>query len=293
VLPNFLIGLREGLEAGLIIGILVAYLNRLSRRDVLARLWIGMGAAIAISLGVGALLTWGPVGLSDAGREALVGFLSIAAIGLVTWMIFWMGAHARGLRQDLHTQLDDAIAGAGFGIVVIGFVSVAREGIETALFIWASVTSGGNAVTGTIGATLGIATAVVITYLIYRGLVRINLSRFFTWTGAFLILVAAGVLADGVGALQQAGILAGSGQAAFSMVSLVPADSWQETLLSGLFSFTAEPTWAQVVTWVGYITIVGGLFIRQSRAAAPPRRVSADVPADVPASVGAPARPSA
>ena len=270
MLPNFLIGLREGLEAGLIVGILVAYVNKLGRRDILPRLWLGITIAIAISLGVGAILTWGPYGLSFQAQEILGGGLSVLAVGLVTWMIFWMGRHARALKHELHSKLDAAIAGAGMGIVVIGFVSVGREGIETALFIWASVASSGNALTGTIGAVLGILVSVVIAYLIYRGLVRINLGRFFLWTGLFLILVAAGVLSYGIGDLQEAGVIPGWGQPAFSVGGLIPPSSWYGTVLGGLFNFTPEPTWAQFIGWLAYLAVVVPLFLR-TVTAAPPR----------------------
>lgn len=282
MLANFLIGLREGLEAGIIVGILVAYLNKLGRRDVLPRLWIGIGAAIGISLATGAILTWGPYGLSFQGQEILGGSLSILAVGLVTWMIFWMGSHARGLKHDLQTKLDAAVSGAGMGIVVVGFVSVGREGVEIALFIWASVNSSGNALIGTLGAVLGILTACIIAYLIYRGFVRINLSRFFTWTGFFLILVAAGVLLYGIGDLQEAGVVPGWGQAAFSLAQLVPPSSWYGTLLGGLFNFTPEPTWAQFFGWLAYLVVVTILFVRQvwgTSHGAPARRVAeADQP---------------
>lgn len=278
MLANFLIGLREGLEAGLIVGILVAYLNKLSRRDVLPRLWLGIGAAIAISLGTGAILTWGPYGLSFQAQEILGGGLSVLAVVLVTWMIFWMGGHARSLKHDLQSKLDAAVAGAGLGIVLIGFVSVGREGVETALFIWASVSSGGNAAIGTLGAVLGILVAVVVAYLIYRGLVRINLSRFFTWTGLFLILVAAGVLAYGIGDLQEASVIPGWGQHAFSVAGLVPPSSWYGTILGGLFNFTPEPTWAQFIAWLVYLVVVTILFLRQvlSTGRIAPSRPSVD-----------------
>jgi high-affinity iron transporter len=275
VLANFLIGLREGLEAGLIVGILVAYLNKLGRRDILPRLWAGIGVAIVISLGVGAILTWGPYGLSFQAQEVLGGGLSILAVGLVTWMIFWMAKHARALKHELHSKLDAAIAGAGMGIVVIGFVSVGREGIETALFIWASVASSGNALIGTIGALLGILVSVVIAYLIYRGLVRINLSAFFTWTGLFLVLVAAGVLSYGVGDLQEAGVIPGYGQAAFSIANIIQPSTWYGTVLGGLFNFTPEPTWAQFTVWLAYLAVVTPLFLRQVTAR-PPRTADLD-----------------
>ncbi len=270
MLANFLIGLREGLEAGLVVGILVAYLNKLSRRDVLPRLWIGIGVAIGISLAVGAILTWGPYGLSFQAQEILGGALSILAVGLVTWMIFWMARHSRALKGELQSKLDAAIAGTGMGIVVVGFVSVGREGVETALFIWASVSSTGNAVLGTIGAVLGILVSIVIAYLIYRGLVRINLSRFFLWTGLFLIVVAAGVLSYGIGDLQEAGVLPGNGQAAYSLATVIPPSSWYGVVLAGLFNYTAEPTWARLIAWALYLAVVTPLFLRVASAKARP-----------------------
>ena len=275
MLANFLIGLREGLEAGLIVGILVAYLNKLDRRDILPRLWMGIAAAIALSLGVGAILTWGPYGLSFQAQEILGGGLSILAVGLVTWMIFWMAGNARSLRAELHSKLDAAIAGTGMGIVVVGFVSVAREGVETALFVWASVNSSSNAVVGTLSAVVGILAAAIVAYLIYRGLVRINFARFFAWTGSFLIIVAAGVLSYGIGDLQEASVIPGWGQAAYSLAHLVPPTSWYGALLGGIFNFTPEPTWAQVLAWSAYVIVVGLLFARVVRANARSSRPTA------------------
>ena len=275
MLANFLIGLREGLEAGLIVGILVAYLNKLDRRDILPRLWMGIAAAIALSLGVGAILTWGPYGLSFQAQEILGGGLSILAVGLVTWMIFWMAGNARSLRAELHSKLDAAIAGTGMSIVVVGFVSVAREGVETALFVWASVNSSSNAVVGTLSAVVGILAAAIVAYLIYRGLVRINFARFFAWTGSFLIIVAAGVLSYGIGDLQEASVIPGWGQAAYSLAHLVPPTSWYGALLGGIFNFTPEPTWAQVLAWGAYVIVVGLLFARVVRANARSSRPTA------------------
>lgn len=269
LLANYLIGLREGLEAGLIVGILIAYLNKLGRRDVLPRLWIGIAVAILVSLGTGAILTWGPYGLSFQAQEILGGSLSILAVVLVTWMIFWMGRNARELKHDLQSRLDVAVAGSAIGIVLLGFISVGREGIETALFIWASVNSGANATLGTIGAFLGILTSVVISYLIYRGFVRINLGTFFTWTGLFLIVVAAGVLAYGVGDLQEAGVIPGHNHAAFDISHIVPPTSWYGTVLGGVFNFTPAPTWAQFIAWVAYLVITLACFLRTIRRKRP------------------------
>jgi len=271
VLPNYLIGLREGLEAGIIVSILVAYLGRLGRRDLLPKLWVGISAAIAISLAVGALLTWGPYTLTFQAQEIIGGSLSIVAVGMVTWMIMWMAAHARGLKGELQQKVDSALtsaaSGSAFALVVLGVVSVGREGLETAIFVWASVNTGG-VVVGFIGTVLGILTAVVLSVLISLGVIRINLSRFFTWTGALLVIVAAGVLAYGVGDLQEAGVLPGVGAHAFSIAHIVPPTSWWGILLAGLFNLTAEPTWLQVVVWVAYVLAVGALFLWRQRSAA-------------------------
>ena len=263
MLANALIGLREGLEAGLVVGILVAFLNKLDRRDVLPKLWIGIAAAIVISLGVGAVLTFGPYGLTTQAQEGLGGSLSIVAVGLVTWMIFWMARHARHLKGELQGQLSAALASSAAAIVVLGIISVGREGVETALFVWASITSSGQALLGSIGALLGILASIVISYLIYRGFVRINLSRFFFWTGLFLVLVAAGVFAYGLGDLQEAGILP-AGAAAYNLNAVIPASSWYGTLLGGIFQFKADPSWLQVIGWLAYAAVVLTLFLRVS-----------------------------
>ena len=263
MLANALIGLREGLEAALVVGTLAAFLNKLDRRDVLPKLWIGIGSAIVISLGVGAVLTFGPYGLTTQAQEGLGGSLSIVAVGLVTWMIFWMARHARHLKGELQGQLAAALASSATAIVLLGIVSVGREGVETALFVWASITSSGQAVLGSIGALLGILASVVISYLIYRGFVRINLSRFFFWTGLFLVLVAAGVFAYGLGDLQEAGLLP-AGAAAYNLNAVIPASSWYGTLLGGIFQFKADPSWLQVIGWLAYAAVVLTLFLRVS-----------------------------
>ena len=262
------------------VGILVAYLTKLGRRDVLPRLWTGIAAAVAISLVTGAILTWGPYGLSFQAQELLGGGLSILAVGLVTWMIFWMGANARSLKGELESRLDAAVGGSALGIVVLGFVSVGREGIETALFVWASVSassasSEADAWGGTIEALLGILSAVVIAYLIFRGFVRIDLGRFFTWTGGFLIVVAAGVLSYGVGDLQEASLLPGWGAPLFSLGAVLPAPI--TAILGGLFNYTPEPTALQFTAWLAYLVVVGALFVRQVRLRRPHRGSAAPV----------------
>lgn len=258
---SLLIGLREGLEAALVVGILVAYVDRIGRRDVLPRLWAGVAAAVLLSLGVGAILTWGPYGLSFQAQEILGGVFSLLAVGLVTWMIFWMAANARTMGSDLRSRLDTAIGASGGAVVLIGFVSVGREGIETALLLWAATSSSQNAVTGSLAAVVGILLAVAIAWLINRGLVRVDLSRFFRWTGVFLIVVAAGILVYGIGDLQEAAVLPGWGVAAFDVSGLIPPSSWYGTLLAGILNFTPQPTWAQLIGWVVYLVVVLALFL--------------------------------
>ena len=279
MLANYLIGLREGLEAGLIVGILVAYLGKLGRRDLLGKLWIGIGIAVAVSLGVGALLTWGPYAMTFQAQEILGGTLSLLAVAMVTWMIFWMGTHGRTLSSELRGRVDTALTGSWIAIVVLGAVSVGREGVETALFVWASVAGGNDPVLGTIGAVLGILTAVVISWGISKGLVRINLGKFFTWTGVFLILVAAGVLSYGIGDLQEASVIPGGGVTAYSLTAVIPPGGWLHAVLSGIFNFTPEPTWAQVIGWVAYVAVTMSLYLRLLRRRSAPKATGSDAAA--------------
>ena len=265
MLSNFLIGLREGLEAALIVGILIAYVVKIGRRELLPRLWAGVIGAVAISLGVGAILTWGPYGLSFQAQEAIGGTLAIIAVGFVTWMIFWMATTARELKHNLESRIDRAVAGAGWGIVALAVLSVGREGIETALFIWANVVSSSETLVPLTGATLGILAAIVIEVLIYRGFVRINLGKFFTWTGSFLIIIAAGVLSYGIGELQESGLLPGDHSKAYNLSGVIPSNSWYGALLQGIVNFTPNPTVMQVGAWLLYLAITVPLFVLQFR----------------------------
>jgi high-affinity iron transporter len=265
MLPNFLIGLREGLEAALVVGILVAYIVKLNRREVLPRMWLGVALAILISLGLGAALTFGAYGLSFQAQEVIGGTLSIIATGFVTWMIFWMRRSARTLSTGLRSEVDSHLAGAGWGLVLVAFLAVGREGIETALFIWAAVNASGSTLLPLIGAALGIGIASLLGWLIYRGAIRINLSKFFTYTGAFLILVAAGVLAYGIHDLQEGGVLPGLTALAFDVSANVPPQSWYGSLLKGVFNFSPETTWLQAIVWVVYVAVTLYFFLRQSR----------------------------
>lgn len=262
---NYLIGLREGLEAALIVTILIAYIVKIDRRDLLGRIWLGIGLAVALALGIGAILTFGTYGLSFEATEAIGGTLSIIATAFVTWMVFWMLRTARDMKGALHGNIDKHLDGTGWGLVLVAFLAVGREGIETALFIWAAVQATGETTMPIVGAGLGILTAVALGWLIYAGMLRINLSRFFTWTGAALIVVAGGVLAYGVHDLQEAGILPGLHSLAFDVSAVIPPDSWYGTVLKGTLNFSPATTWLEAIVWVAYVVPTLSIFIVKSR----------------------------
>jgi high-affinity iron transporter len=278
MLANFLIGLREGLEAALIVSILIAYLVKSGRRQLLPQIWIGVGIAVAVSLGFGAALTFGPKGLTFEAQELIGGLLSIVAVGFVTWMIFWMAKAARTLSGELRAQIDKAADAGRWSLTIVAMLAVGREGLETALFLWAATQTAaggtGNTASPLLGAALGLLLAVLLGYLIYRGALKINLGRFFTWTGAFLIVIAAGVLAYGVHDLQEAGVLPGLNNLAFDVSAAVPPTSWYGTLLKGVFNFSPATTVLEAAAWLLYFIPTLSIFLYQKRRrtpAAPPR----------------------
>lgn len=286
VLANYLIGLREGLEAALVVSILVAYLVRTGHRDRLRPIWVGVGAALALSLAVGAMLTFTSRSLSFKAQETFGGVMSILAVGLVTWMVFWMRRVARHLKGALHGRLDAALLMGTTALAVTAFVAVGREGLETALFIWAAVQAAGSTVTPVTGAVLGLVTAVGLGYLLYRRSVHINLALFFRLTGAGLIVVAAGVLAYGVHDLQEAGYLVWGGldRVAIDATGALPPSSWWGSLFKGIFSISAAPTVAELAVWFAYLVPTMFLFLRKPRSAAPaPASPGTTTPAPSPA----------
>ncbi|MFH8803493.1 iron uptake transporter permease EfeU [Streptomyces sp. NPDC017936] len=259
---NFLIGLREGLEASLVVCILIAYLVKTGRRDALKPVWTGIAVAVLLALGFGCVLEFGSQELTFEAQEALGGSLSILAVGLVTWMVFWMRRTARHLKSELHGKLDAALAMGTGALVVTAFLAVGREGLETALFVWTSVRAAGDGTAHpVIGAGLGLATAVLLGWLFYRGALRIDLARFFTWTGGMLVVIAAGVLAYGVHDLQEADWVPGLNDKAFDISGTIPPDSWYGTLLKGVFNFQPDPTVLQVTVWLLYLVPALALFL--------------------------------
>jgi high-affinity iron transporter len=267
MLANFLIGLREGLEAALVVSVLVAYLVRSGRRVLLVKVWAGVGIAVGVSLLFGAVLTFGPRGLTFEAQELIGGLLSIVAVGFVTWMIFWMATAARAMSGRLRAQVDRAAEARPWSLVVVAVLAVGREGLETALFLWAATQAGtragGSTVVPLIGALLGLLAAVVLGYLCYRGALRINLTRFFAVTGVFLIIVAGGVLAYGVHDLQEAQFLPGLHALAFDVSAQVPPTSWYGSLLKGIFNFSPATTVLEAVAWAAYVVPTLIVFLRR------------------------------
>lgn len=293
----FLIGLREGLEAALIVGILVAYLRKQGRPDVLAKLWWGIGIAVMISVGLGALFTFGTYTLSFQAQELIGGAMSLLAVGMITWMVFWMLKVGGRMKAELEEGAAAALAvGSGWSIFWLGLVSVGREGIETTLLLWGWALQPA----ALLGALAGIATAIGVGYLMYRGMVRVNLGVFFAWMGAFLVVVAAGILAYGIGDLQEAAFLPGpfSGHPitptdmrtgdvltgptdgpfwmasfpfgwAFDVTGSIDPSGFAGALLKGIIGFTPLMSWLQVTAWAVYLGVVLPRFllgVRRSRA---------------------------
>ena len=258
MLGNYLIGLREGLEASLVVSILVAYLVRVGRREKLPLVASGVGAAIALSVAFGAALTYTSTTLlqSGASQETFGGVASLVAVALVTAMIFWMRRTARHLKSDLDHRLGSALQVGGIAVALTAFAAVGREGLETALFFWSAVQAAGSTLSPVAGFALGIATAVVLAWLLYRRSVKLNLARFFTWTGAALIVVAAGVLGYAIHDLQEGGVLGGLSHLAFDVSAQIPPGSWYGALLKGVFNFSPDTTWYQAIGYVAYLVPV-------------------------------------
>ncbi len=292
-LAAFLIGLREGLEASLIIGILIAYVVRVNRAEVKSKIWLGVGLAIGVSLGLGALFAFGRYQLTFRGQEIIGGTLSLVAVAMVTGMVMWMVTAGKNMKRSLETSMGTALlAGSGWSIFWLSFITVGREGLETTLLLWGWLTTPA----AILGALLGLATATALGYAVFKGALRINFSTFFSWTGAFLIIVAAGILAYGIHDLQEAAVLPGpfsgapitptdvrTGEVltgftdnpfwfaaipfgwAFNLEAAIDPTGFAATLLKGTIGFTPQMSWLQIIGWFLYIVIVFPMFIRRVR----------------------------
>ena len=269
MLSTFVIALREGLEAALIVGILVAYIVRTDCRQLLKPLWIGVATAIAASLGLGAILSFTSAELSSRGEELFAGLTSFIAVGLVTWMVFWMKRAARTLRDELHGKVDNALVGGPISLALVAFFAVMREGLETALFIYTNFKTVGAASSATVGLVLGLALAVALGYLIYNRSVKLNLSKFFTITGVALIIVAAGVLSYGIHEFQELGWLPGAETFIWDVTPWIAKESILGAILGGTIGFDTTTSVVQFIAWSAYLVAVLVPYLSKKSAPAP------------------------
>lgn len=278
--PNLLIGLREGLEAGLVVSILLAALRRSDAKASTAPIWLGVLAAILLAAGFGAALTFSRSELSTTAQEAFGGVLSIIAVCLVTAMVFWMRRTARSLSSELSEKVSGAVAIGAGALALTAFLAVGREGLETALFLWTTVQAAGESTAPLLGAALGIAVAALLCWLLYRSAIRINLGKFFSRTAVLLVVIAAGVLAYGLGDLQDAGLLPGHTWVAFDLSGTISADAWWVTLIRGITNLSPTMTWLQVIAYLVYLAVVLAVFFARKSApvAAKPQRERRPVP---------------
>jgi high-affinity iron transporter len=281
MLANFLIGLREGLEASLVVSILATFLVKSGHRDRIKLVWAGVAAAIAVAVAGWAALHFitSLTARSFTAQETIGGVMSIIAVGFVTWMIFWMRKASRTIAKELRERMGNALELGSRAVVLLAFLAVFREGIETAFIVYASA-AGATTATPFLGVILGLATSVLLGFAIYRGAVRINLGVFFNWTGALLILVAAGIFAYGFHDLQEANLLPGLQTIAFDISHLVPPDSWYGVLLKGIFNFSPAPTVIEAIAWLVYLVPVLALYFRPVKRSTPSSAVPAEATAE-------------
>jgi high-affinity iron transporter len=272
MLSTFIIALREGLEAALIVGILVAYLVKSGRKAFLAPLWAGVALAVTASLAAGAFLTFTSTELSPRGEEFFAGTTSFLAVGFVTWMVFWMKRTARHLKGQLEGQMSAAILGGPLALAAAAFFAVVREGLETSLFIYANFKTVSSTPTATIGLLLGLGVAISLGYLIYRSSIKINLAKFFKYTGVALVVVAAGVLSYGIHEYQELGWLPGPDFFIWDVTSVIAKDSLIGGILGGTIGFDTTTSWLQFLAWAAYLGTILGIYLKPTAAKSAPAK---------------------
>nr|WP_020502082.1 iron uptake transporter permease EfeU [Sciscionella marina] len=266
--PNLLIGLRDGLEAGLVISLLLAAVRRVGQeqtervRPATAPIWVGVIAAAMLALSFGAVLTFYSSVLSTSTQDVISGVLSIVAVGLVTWMIFWMRQTAASPSGEIRARITSAVGISAAALALTAFLSVGREGLEMALFLWTAAQALGETVAPAIGTLIGLVAAVVLCVLLYRSAIRIRLGVFFNRTAVLLVIIAAGVFAYGLRDLQDAGVLPGHTWIAFDLSAHVDPSSWWVSIITGVTALSPTMTWLQAVAYVVYLGTVLVLLAR-------------------------------
>ena len=270
MLIAFLIMLREGIEAALIVGIVAGFLKQSGHSRLMPKVWLGVALAALMCLGIGYGIHSATGEIPQKEQEFVVGVIGLVAVAMLTYMILWMKKAARSMKQQLQDSVQTALNrgnGQGWALVGMAFLAVAREGLESVFFLLA-VFQQSPTWSMPVGAVLGLLTAVVIGALIYQGGMRLNLAKFFRWTGAFLIVVAAGLVAGSLRALHEAGVWNHLQEVVFDSSKYLHEDSPLGVLLGGFFGYTDHPTQGEVLAWLLYLVPVIIWFLHGSRPAA-------------------------
>ena len=255
MLVAYLIMLREGIEAALIVGIIAGYLKQTGRSSFMPQVWLGVVLALVICTVLGVGLTLTSTEFPQRQQELFEGLVAVVATGVLTSMVFWMKRAARSIKREIHGSIEAALQGGdhqGRALVAMAFFAVGREGLESVFFLMATVQQDvGFGVP--VGAVLGLACAVAVGAGITYGGYRLDLRRFFRWTSVLIVFVAAGLLAGGLRAFHEAGLWNGLQQTAFDLSDVLPADGVAGTLLSGFFGYQDMPTVGEVVIYLAFL----------------------------------------
>lgn len=256
MLPSYLLSLREGIEAALIIGIVIGALRKIRRADLVPALWWGVLSAAAVSALAAVLLTVLGLELEGPAEPIYEGATMLLAAGILTWMIFWMSQQARTLKSELEEGVNKAAASAGGrAIFWLAFVAVVREGVELALFLTASIFAT-DVLQTAVGAALGLGTAILLGWSIFAAIVRLDLRRFFQVTGFLLILFAAGLVAHGVHEFNEVGLIPSVIEHVWDLNSVVSEDSTFGLFLKALFGYNGNPSLTEVLAYLGYLLAI-------------------------------------
>lgn len=274
MLPTFVIGLREGVEASLIVGIIAAFLRQRGAGHQLRWVWAGVASAVALCAGTGVLLEVLNENLPQKQQEGLETVIAVVAVAMVTSMVVWMARHARSIKRELETRAEAAVHGSVWAMVAMAFLAVLREGMETAVFLLSAFQASTNRAASSAGAVLGLVVAIGIGYGLYRGGVKINLAKFFTATGLVLVLVAAGLAAFAMHTGHEAGWITFGQAQVVDLRWLIRPGSVQAALLTGVLGIQPRPALIEVVAWLAYFIPVSAFVLRSGRRR-PPRAVPA------------------
>jgi high-affinity iron transporter len=276
MIPTFVITLREGVEASLIVGIIAAFLVKEGRKDALKSMWIGVGIAVVLCTAVGVGLDIVGEQLPQKEQEALETVVGVIAVGMITYMIIWMTRHSRGIKAELEGEAASALAtGSAMALVGMAFLAVLREGFETSVFLVAAFQDSTDTTAAGAGAILGLVAALLIGVALYRGGIRINLSRFFRITGVILVFVAAGLLATAAHTAHEAGWINSFQSQAVDLTWLVQPGTITGALLTGMLGLQPRPTQVEVVVYLAY-AIPMVLFVLWPRSVKVKRRESGE-----------------